>query len=214
MHEGHIEPCPRRVRAEHHGEVVLVSDDAQYLWEHDHYPAWYVPEAHVRLDLIDATALRRDERLPGHVRIAWSALDHWFEEDDEVHQHPRDPYKRVDVRAGSRHVQVSLDGVILADSHRPVLLFETTLPTRYYLPKLDVRFDHLAPTATRSTCPYKGEAEYWAVSVNGTTHPDLAWGYRYPLPEVSKIADHVCFYNERVDIVLDGTAVPRPTTHF
>ena len=214
MRAGHIEPCPRRVRAEHHGHVVALTDAAQYLWEHDHYPAWYLPDADVRLDGIDPGALRRDESLPGHVRIAWDAVEHWFEEDEEVHKHPRDPYKRVDVRDASRHVQVLVDGVVVADSHRPRLLFETSLPTRYYLPKVDVRFEHLTPTATSSVCPYKGQAEYWAVTVDGTTHADLAWGYRYPVPEVGKIADHVCFYNEKVDLVVDGVAIPRPVTQF
>ena len=214
MRAGHIEPCPRRVRAEHRGHLVARSDAAQYLWEHDHYPAFYLPEGDVRLDQVDPAAIRRDERLPGHVRIAWDAVDHWFEEDTEVFKHPCDPYHRVDVREASRHVQVLVDAVVVADSTRPKLLFETGLPTRYYLPLADVRTDLLTPTATASVCPYKGLAEYWAVTVAGTTYPDLAWAYRYPVPEAARIAGHVCFYNERVDLVVDGVALERPVTPF
>jgi len=214
MRAGHVEPCPRRVRAERHGKVVVRTDAAQYLWEHDHFPAFYLPEADVDLDGIDPAALRRDDALPGHVRIAWDAVDHWFEEDTEVFKHPVDPYHRVDVREASRRVQVLVDGVVVAESSRPKLLFETGLPTRYYLPWADVRTDLLAPTATSSVCPYKGQAHYWAVTVGGATYPDLVWGYRYPVPEAAGIAGCVCFYNERVDLVVDGIALDRPVTPF
>lgn len=193
---------------------MLQTDAARYLWEIEAFPAWYVPTDDVRLDLVDASAVRRDDRLPGHVALAWPAVDHWYEEDTEVHGHPNDPYHRVDVRDSSRLVEVFVAGVRVASSNRPRLLFETTLPTRYYLPKLDVDFGALTPTSTTSVCAYKGTAQYWAVTVDGATYPDLAWGYRHPTPEAARIADHVCFYNERVDIVLDGVALDRPVTPF
>ena len=109
---------------------------------------------------------------------------------------------------------VSIDGVVVADSRKPTLLFETGLPTRYYLPATDVRLDLLEPSSTRTSCPYKGDAQFWSVTVGGTTVPDVAWAYRTPLPESEPIAGHVCFYNERVDIDVDGVREPRPTTHF
>ncbi|MFT7597630.1 MAG: hypothetical protein ACI8TP_000550 [Acidimicrobiales bacterium] len=148
------------------------------------------------------------------VRIEFDRLDGWFEEDVEVFVHPRSPEVRVDVLASSRRVRVSLDGVELADSSRARVLYETGLPPRYYLPKTDVRMDLLVPTESSSGCPYKGWANYWTVEVNGTTHPDLAWGYRTPLPESVDVAGLVCFYNEKVDLEIDGEALARPRTKF
>ena len=114
-----------------------------------------------------------------------------------------------------RHVTVELDGVILAETHSPILLFETGLPTRYYIDRSDVHFDHLVPTDTETLCPYKGvTSQYWSVRVNGTDHADLAWVYDYPLPAVAPIARMVSFYNEKVDITVDGVRLPRAETHF
>ena len=117
-------------------------------------------------------------------------------------------------RPSTRHVRVSIDGVVIADSRRPTLLFETGLPTRYYLPKSDVRMDLLQPTDSETACPYKGWASYWNVVIDGTVHEDLAWGYRTPLPESAPIAGLVCFYNEHVDIEVDGVAQERPSSPF
>jgi uncharacterized protein (DUF427 family) len=158
------------------------------------------------------------EPLPSIPEIAdyaafyWDRADAWYEEDDEVFRHPRDPYHRVDVLHSSRHVQVRVGDVIVADCRRPRLLFETGLPTRYYLPKLDVRQDLLIPSATRSRCPYKGEASYWSVDAGGTQLDDVAWGYPAPIPEASKIENLLAFYNERVDILVDGVLQERPAT--
>lgn len=148
------------------------------------------------------------------VRVEWSAMDHWFEEDDEVYTHPRDPYSRVDILASSRRIQVEVDGVLVADSTSPHLLFETGLPTRYYLPKTHVRMDLLRPTDSATGCPYKGTAEYWSVEVNGAGHPDLAWSYQAPFAESQKIAGLIAFYNEKVDIIVDGEPLDRPHTVF
>ncbi|MEM9712340.1 MAG: DUF427 domain-containing protein, partial [Actinomycetota bacterium] len=129
--------------------------------------------------------------------------------------HPRSPEVRVDVLASSRHVRVSVDGVVLAESDRPTLLFETGLPMRAYLPQADVRMDLLAPTDTTSSCPYKGHARWWSVELpDGARHDDLAWSYPTPLPESSGIDDLVAFYDERVDVELDGVPVERPRTKF
>ena len=148
------------------------------------------------------------------VRFDWDAMDHWFEEDEEVYTHPRDPYTRVDILASSRRVQVEVDGVTVADSTSPRLLFETGLPTRYYLPKTDVRMDLLRHTDTSTGCPYKGTAEYWSIDVNGRTHPDIAWSYKAPFAESQKIAGLIAFYNEKVDLVVDGLHLDRPQTKF
>jgi uncharacterized protein (DUF427 family) len=152
--------------------------------------------------------------LDGTIRLDWASMDAWFEEDEEVFVHPRDPHTRVDVLQSSRHVRVEVDGVTVADSHQPRLLFETGLPPRYYLPKTDVRMDLLAPTATSTQCPYKGTAQYYSVQVNGALHEDLAWWYQHPTLESAKIAGYVCFYNERVDLYVDGVLQERPRTPF
>ena len=154
------------------------------------------------------------EELRELVAFTWSAMDHWFEEDEEVHVHPRSPYTRVDILPSSRVVRVEIDGVIVAESSHPTLLFETGLPTRYYFPKPDVRLDLLVPTESSSGCPYKGTARYWSVVIGDTVHADYAWAYDYPLPESIRIAGLICFYNERVDLFVDGEHQERPKTKF
>ena len=137
-------------------------------------------------------------------------MDAWFEEDDEVFGHPRDPYKRVDVRRSSRHVTVSARGTTLADTHRPTLVFETGLPTRYYIPKPDVRMDLLTPIGKRTACAYKGFASYWVLA----GEDDVAWSYAFPLADCAGIAGLVGFYNETLDICVDGELLTRPVTEF
>lgn len=160
-----------------------------------------------------AAWVRDDPALAGHVVLSWQPglLDRWLEEDEEVIEHPRDPHKRVEALASSRHVEVSLDGTVLAESTDPVLLFETNLPTRYYLPREDVRLDALEPSRNRSRCPYKGAAEeYW--SAPGAEN--VAWSYAAPFPAVHKIAGRIAFYNELVDITVDGVPQERPRSIF
>jgi uncharacterized protein (DUF427 family) len=154
------------------------------------------------------------EAVRGFVRLAWSAMDAWFEEDEEVFVHPRDPHARVDILSSSRHVHVSLDGVTLAESRQPRLLFETGLPARFYLPLPDVRLELLQPSPTVTQCPYKGTATYWSVQVGEHLVPDLAWTYKTPVSESLKIAGLACFFNERVDLVVDGVAQERPISPF
>jgi len=154
------------------------------------------------------------EELRDAVRLQWDAMEAWFEEDEQVYTHPRDPYTRVDILASSRRVRVLLDGVVLADSASPRLLFETGLPTRYYLPRPHVRMDLLERSATVTHCPYKGRAETWSVRVGETLHEDLAWSYPAPLPESQKVAGLIAFYDEKLDIEVDGMLQKRPTTKF
>jgi uncharacterized protein (DUF427 family) len=155
------------------------------------------------------------EELRDAIRIDWGAMDAWFEEDEEVYTHPRDPHTRVDILASSRHVLVRLAGVILADSHGPRLLFETGLPVRYYLPKPHVRMDLLESSGTITHCPYKGRAQAFDIRLDdGLLHEELAWHYPTPLPESQKIAGLVAFCNEKLDIEVDGELQPRPSTKF
>ena len=154
------------------------------------------------------------EELRHLIRLDWDSMDRWFEEDEEVYTHPRDPYTRVDILPTSRHVRAELDGVVLADSTNARVLFETGLPPRWYIPKVDLRMDLLVPTEPVTHCPYKGQAQYWAVRVGDRLVQDLAWSYRTPLPESQKIAGLVAFYNERVDLFIDGKLQERPVTKF
>ena len=154
------------------------------------------------------------EELRGSIRLDWHAMDAWFEEDEEVFTHPRSPYTRVDILPSSRHVRIEVDGVTVAESSSPMLLFETGLPVRYYLPKPHVRLDLLEHTDTSTHCPYKGSAEYWSVRNGDSVHRDIAWSYPTPLPESERVAGLVAFYDEKVDVYVDGAQQERPRTHF
>jgi uncharacterized protein (DUF427 family) len=138
------------------------------------------------------------------VRFEWDAMDAWYEEDEQVFAHARDPHHRIDILRSSRHVEVIINGVVVADSHRPTLLFETGMLTRFYLPLTDVRTDLLRASASATSCPYKGSASYWTLEVDGERFEDIVWTYPSPLPESSRIAGLACFYNERLDIRVDG----------
>ena len=154
------------------------------------------------------------EEVAGYVSFTWDAIDQWFEEDEEVYYHARDPYTRIDILGSSRTIRVEVDGVVVAESDRARFLFETNLPVRYYLPKTDVRFEYLEATGTATQCPYKGTARYWSVNTIGETHHDVVWGYDSPLPESQLIAGFVAFYNEKLDIYVDGVLEDRPKTKF
>jgi uncharacterized protein (DUF427 family) len=239
-----VERSQKRVRAYFAGEVVADTIRPLLVWEIPYYPAYYVPAADVRAKLvptgatehspsrgdaeildvvaergIGAGAARRYpdspiEELRDAVRLDFAAMDEWLEEDEPIYVHPRSPYARVDILASSRHVRVEIDGVTVAESRAPRILFETGLPPRYYLPLSDLRFDLLRPSDTQTHCPYKGTAGYWSIEVNGKVYEDLVWIYRTPLPESQKVAGLACFYNEKVDIFVDGVALDRPRTPF
>jgi uncharacterized protein (DUF427 family) len=145
----------------------------------------------------------------------WNKMDRWFEEDEEVFVHPRDPRKRIDAIRSSRRVEIVLAGTVVADSRRAVFLFETDLPTRYYLPRWDVKPGILRPSETTTRCPYKGVASYFDAAVAGQTRPGLVWSYRTPIPECAKIEGLVSFFNEKVDeIRVDGEVMPKPVTKW
>jgi uncharacterized protein (DUF427 family) len=241
----HVEPVPRRVRAELAGKVVLDTTRAVYLWEWPFYPQFLIPADDVDPDaLIDEERTHRLSRgtvanvglrvggterpsagrrylespigeLVGKIRFDWDALDAWYEEEEQVFVHPRNPYVRVDALRSSRRVRIERDGAVLAESDAPVMVFETGLPTRYYVDRSAVDFSRLAPTETVTSCPYKGQTtDYWSVVVGESVYPDLAWSYNFPTRELSPIAGLVAFYNEQVDVFLDDVEQPRPKTHF
>jgi uncharacterized protein (DUF427 family) len=150
-----------------------------------------------------------DPDLAGYVVLDFDAFDTWYEEDEITVSHPGDPFHRIDVLTSSRPVRLELDGALIAESTRPVMLFETTLPTRYYLPREDVRAE-LVPSATRTRCAYKGEASYFSVTLDGRAVPDLAWSYPTPLHEAGNVRDLVAFFDEKIDVDLAGGPRARP----
>ena len=239
----HVEPVPRRIRAVLAGETVVDTTEARYVWEWAGYPQYYIPLADVRADaLVDEgnteetprgdvklfgvrvgdvhrpSAARvlgaaKVEGLDDTVRFDWSAFDSWYEEDERVFVHPRNPYTRVDTLRSTRTVRVESHGVVLAETSSPVICFETGLPTRYYFNRTDVDFTKLAWSDTVTSCPYKGTTTgYWSAFVDDRTHPDVAWTYDFPTREVLPIAGLISFYNEKLDIFLDGVRVERPKT--
>jgi uncharacterized protein (DUF427 family) len=234
-----LDVIPRRVRGFKDGETVVDSKRVHMLHETRILPVWYFPIQDVRMDLLRETghvthcpwkgesryyALGDVERaawtypepidgmepLKGLVAFHFDALDEWLEEDEPVIGHPRDPFHRLDVNRSSRHVKVMLDGETLAESDRPIALFETGLPTRWYLPREDVNMEKLEPSETRTTCAYKGHAATF--SFGG--HDDIAWTYDEPDRQVEPIRDRIAFYNEFVDLELDGERQERPATPF
>jgi uncharacterized protein (DUF427 family) len=238
--EPFVEPTPRRVRVRLGDALVADSTRAQLLVQYGDagLPTYYLPRSDVRPDVLVDEARDGGRRtwtvsvggrqavraawthaspvgalapLADHVTFSWRQLD-WYEEDEQVVVHARDPHKRVDTLRSSRRVQVYVGGEQLADSVRPLLLFETLLPTRYYLPFEDVRTDLLEASDTVTVCPYKGRARYWSVRVKDTFVPDAAWSYPDPIAENPKIRDLLCFFNERVDLLVDGEQLPRPRT--
>lgn len=212
-----FEPTPKRIRAEVEATVVADTTSALLVWEPAQVvPKYAIPEDDVDREQLPSDAARRcdDPDLDGYLLFDWDAFDRWREEDEEVIGHPRDPFHRVDIRRSSRRIAVACDGVALADSRAPVLVFETGLPVRYYLPREDVDMERLRPSPTRTTCAYKGEAHYWSVEVPSGTVEDLAWTYPEPLPDNAQLRDLVAFLNERADIRVDGVLARRPKTQW
>jgi uncharacterized protein (DUF427 family) len=194
-----LEPSEKRTRSENKGEArwwhlrtgASVVEDAA--WE------WHDPPA-------DAPPLA------GLLGFRWDAIERWFEEDEEAMVHARDPYHRVDIVETSRQLRVSLDGETLAETERGKVIFETGLPPRWYFPRDDVREELLEPSELRTGCAYKGFASYSSVRVGERVERDLAWTYREPRRDVARIEGMVAFFNERVDVELDGELQERPLT--
>lgn len=139
-----------------------------------------------------------------HVAFHWHSMDHWFEEEEEVFVHARDPYTRIDVLNSSRHVRILVAGKIVAETHRPKLLLETGLPVRYYIPPEDIRTELLIQSDAWTQCPYKGVASYWSAEFDGERIEDVAWSYAEPLRDAQRVTDHLCFLGERVELEVGG----------
>ena len=234
------EPTPKRVRAYAAGRAVADTVGARLVWEPERVvPIYAVPEEDLDFSLLRGSdpAARphtaplaqawelaapggpprghaawryQDPDMAGHVVLRWNAFDAWREEEDEVFGHARDPFHRVDMRASARHVTVSDGDTVLADSSRPLLVFETGLPVRHYLPREDVRMDLLEPTDTQTICAYKGFASYFRVPGGG----EDAWTYPDPSPDHPMLRGLVCFLGERLDITVDGVEQARPRTQW
>ena len=209
-------PISRWIRATRGKDTIVDSRRALLVWEPGkNVPIYAFPREDValvsgRADDAQARGFA-DPDLYRYITIRWDSVDHWFEEDDEVFVHPRDPFVRVDALASSRHVRVERDGHLLAESDSPILVFETGLPVRYYLPEHDVDPSLLAGSELQTGCPYKGFASYRDVVLNGRRHPGLFWYYQAPFKEVSEIKGYLAPYNERVDLIVDGHLKERPT---
>ncbi len=218
----HVEPVPRRIRARFESTTVVDTTAALYRWEVPFYPQYYIPvddiDPQFLADRPDAVTVRAGLSTGGTEKFAhieWSGVDAWFEEDEQVYVHPRSPYVRVDAIRSTRPISIAVDGVELAVSSSSVMVFETGLPTRYYLDPTEVHWQHLTPSETVTACPYKGVTTgYWSVRTGERTSEDLAWSYAYPTRQLLPIAGLVAFYNEKVDVTLDGEPVERPETHF
>lgn len=206
-HVVYVEDFPRRVHATKHQATVIDSTQVKLVHETARLPRYAFPAGDVDIEA------RPDPLVEGYVQVAWDQVDAWFEEDEEVFVHVRDPYHRVDAFATSRLVRVSLDGVTLAESTAAKMLCESGLPVRYYLPLADVRLELLEPSTLVTQCAYKGTAHHWSANVGGTLHADVAWSYgdREVMPEGEAIRGRISFYNERTDLEIDGMRVARPT---
>jgi uncharacterized protein (DUF427 family) len=221
------------------GEFIADTLTPLLVWEIPYFPFYYIPVVDVKPGALIETGqsngvitynVRGGEKevdggahrfvgapkgdLGAFVAFHWKEMDAWYEEAEEIFAHPRDPHHRVDVLRSRRDVKVEVDGVTVAESDAPVLLFETGLPTRYYLDQTNVRMDLLTPNNTATQCPYKGTARYWDLNNGVNTYPSFVWSYSFPTPESSKIAGLLCFYNEKVDLSLDGVRQERPKSPF
>jgi uncharacterized protein (DUF427 family) len=201
-----IEESPRWVRGRLHGETVVDSKRVKLLYEPGRLPVWLFPEEDIRMAAIPAEAVQRHGDL---VHVEFGALDEWLEEDEPQIGHPPDPYHRIDVRRTTRQVRVSIGGRVVAESRNARALFETKLPVRWYLPREDVSAD-LEPSDHRTTCAYKGHATHFDVAGERA----VAWSYEDPLHDGLPVKDLVSFYNERVDIQVDGEPQERPRTQW
>lgn len=177
-------------------------------------PVAFFATLHVRNRSTDRVLVFDNGPLAGLVRFEFAAMDAWFEEDQEIYVHPKDPYKRIDILPTSRKITVKVDDHVIAETRSAKCLLETSLPMRFYLPKPSLNWEYITPSTTTSRCPYKGEANYYNVTINGRDHRDLLWWYRYPTQESIFIAGTVAPYNEKVDIYVDDQLQERPKTKF
>ncbi len=204
-----VEPLGRRLRATRGTTTVIDTDDAQLVHVTGQLARYAIPKQDVHVPA------EPHPDVDDHVTVAWDTVDAWYEEDERVFVHPRDPYHRIDCLPTSRRVQVAVAGQVLAESTRATALYETALPVRYYLPPEDVRLDLLQPSSTTTECAYKGTADHFAVTLEDE-HLDVAWIYELGRTrrEGEPVAGRIAFYNERVDLTVDGQLGDRPETEW
>ncbi|TCD63741.1 hypothetical protein EIP91_004992 [Steccherinum ochraceum] len=227
----HLEDSPKRIRALFGGEYIVDTTQAKLGWTKKWYPYYYFKPSDLKskylvqkaksdgktttYDLVvgdkkaeGAITEYHDGFFRGLALIEFGAIDRWFEEEKQIFVHPKDPYKRVDVLQSSRHVRVELNGVELANTTKPRLLFETLLRTRTYIPPTDVNLGLLRPSTYTTECPYKGVANYYDVHLpDGTVAKNVVWWYRTAQPECAEIEGFLAFYDEKLDVFVDGELV-------
>ena len=195
----YVEPVRRRVRASLGGRTVVDTEAALLVHRAGGPPTYALPP-----DDVDATALdgavSPHPDADGYLAVEWGAPDHWFEEEDEVFLHPRNPFHRIECLRTTRHLHVEVAGTVLVDGPATIALHETALEPRLYVDKASVRTDLLVPSATTSLCPSKGTATWWSAVVDGVTHADVAWSYEDPLPESLPVAGLLCFDPAHADV--------------
>jgi uncharacterized protein (DUF427 family) len=235
----YLEESPKWIRARLAGETVVDSRKPRILHEHARLPVFYFEQNDVRMNLLrpsgrtERDPVKGEQRfstleaggqlaedaawtfageplLDGLVTFRWDAMDEWLEEEEPLHGHALDPYSRIDVRETSRHVRVSLNGEVVAETRRAKVLFESGLPPRWYLPREDVRMELLEDSDTQTTCAYKGFASYWSVG----QEDDIAWTYREPQHDALPVKGMVAFFNERVELEVDGESQEQPQTQW
>ncbi|OCK85698.1 DUF427-domain-containing protein [Lepidopterella palustris CBS 459.81] len=230
------ERTPRRVRGLLGGHYAFDTIEAHHVWEHPYFPQFYIPATSITSDAkltkdskaVDGTSgsaflanlsvgdkstdrviMFEDGPLKGLVKIDFPAMDQWFEEETPIYQHPKDPYKRIDILPSHRSIRIALDNTTIAYSTASLFLFETMLRPRYYLPPTSINWTLLSKSDTETYCPYKGRANYYNVTVGGKEYKDIVWWYQYPTVESAAIAGALCFYNEKVDVWVDGVKEER-----
>jgi len=229
----HIEDCSKHLRVYINGVCIIDTKKAKFVWLHPYYPQYYFTDFKFDSPYISApkvvdgdkavytinvgqsepktVTLYTSGKLTGLATVEFSAMDAWFEEEEEIFIHPKDPYKRIDILQSSRHVRVELNGVVLAETRKPRLLFETSLSVRTYIPKTDCRMDLWVPSDFTTGCPYKGDAHYYDVVLpSGEKFKDIIWWYPNTNLDCAPIRGFVAFYDEKVDVWVDGEKQERP----
>ncbi|TFK60985.1 DUF427-domain-containing protein [Pluteus cervinus] len=233
----HIEDSPKHIRVLLGGKYVIDTKQAKLVWEHTYYPVYFFRQTDIEKEYLDFKSDVGDSavydvvvgqkrakeaaksysmgQLAGLIKLDFGAMDSWFEEDEEIFIHPKDPYKRVDVAQSSRHVRVEVSGVEVANTRAPRFLYETGLPVRTYIPKTDCRLDLLVTSDLKTGCPYKGFAQYYHVQVSpGKKVDNIVWWYDAPNLECAGIRGYVAFYDEKVDVWVDGQKQERPKSKW
>jgi uncharacterized protein (DUF427 family) len=234
----YVEELPRWIRGRFGGETVVDTKRPKLVHQHARLPVYHFDDGDVRTDLLEPSGRTEEDPVKGEAELfalgdregagrryregplaglwafEWDAMDEWLEEDELLVGHARDPYSRMDIRKTTRQVRVSLDGELLAETRRGKVLYEAGLPPRWYIPPEDVRMELLEQSDHRTTCAYKGHASYFHVRVGDRFEDDLVWTYREPLHEALPVKDMLAFFNERVDLEVDGEPQERPRTQW